>query len=171
MWGVGMATATLSLQVEDPALSGNWTTLWSRTGDAGNTCFPTPGIYYDPTGAQIRYRVVGATGTAATSDIAIDDFCLVEATCLPPAATAFIVNDCSINSFTVVVDLTSLGDASSVDIVPSTGSPITLTVTVPGTHVLGPFTIGSSVSVSITHNDDASCSIPLRAASPPRPSA
>ena len=79
--------------------------------------------------------------------------------CTAPTATATFVENCGLGQFTVNVDLTSLGDATSVDIVPSVGSPIT-GITTTGQYGVGPFASGQ-VSVTVVHNDDALCNLNL----------
>ncbi len=161
MWGATMGS--LSLQVEDPALSGSWTTLWSRSGDNGDVWAQTPNVDYTPTGAQIRYRVLGVTGTSFTSDMAIDDFCMAEGSCTPVTASGVVNPSCGTNQFYVDVTISNMGDATSVDIVPSVGSPIN-GITTTGTYSVGPFSAtwpsGSSVSVSIAHSDP-NCNAPV----------
>lgn len=66
--------------------------------------------------------------------------------CEPPEATFTVQDDCEEGMYTISVDLTSLGSASSVTI---TGGTAPVVAGVPGVQQLGPFNNGSSVTVVI----------------------
>lgn len=66
--------------------------------------------------------------------------------CTAPTATFSTVPDCEAGTFTVAVELTSLGSAAAVSIANNGGAPV-LPVSSPGTYVAGPFPIGQAVVV------------------------
>lgn len=68
--------------------------------------------------------------------------------CTAPAATFSTMADCAAGTFTVAVDLTSLGSASQVSISNNAGAPA-LTATATGTYSAGPFPIGQAVVVEV----------------------
>ncbi|TVR38259.1 MAG: T9SS C-terminal target domain-containing protein [Cryomorphaceae bacterium] len=84
---------------------------------------------------------------------------IIELTCDLPEATAEVIEDCGASQFTIEVDLTFIGGASQVNIIPSTGSPIAATTE--DLYVLGPYPSGSSVSVIVENEDDDLCTISL----------
>jgi hypothetical protein len=93
--------------------------------------------------------------------LTVDDFRFrVQPTCTSPVATTTVVPNCGSNQFSVDVNLTSLGDAATVDIVPSSGSPIT-GVSASGTYTVGPYASASSVSITVVHNGDNACNLSL----------
>ncbi|BDS12423.1 trypsin-like peptidase domain-containing protein [Aureispira anguillae] len=69
----GATTGTLRFQVSTNNGT-SWTTLWSRTGDQGNswkTASVNVSAYINTNG--VRFRFHGTTGSSFTGDIAIDD--------------------------------------------------------------------------------------------------
>jgi len=84
---------------------------------------------------------------------------IIQLNCDLPEATAEVIEDCGSSQFTIEVDLTFIGSASQVNIIPSIGSPIAATTE--DLYILGPYTSGSSVSVSVQNDDDNLCTINL----------
>lgn len=161
----GAQIGTFVVEVEDLTNSpGVYTQLFTQTGNQGNVWLHTGWLDVDAVapGPLVRFRVRATQTATFEGDAAFDDFCVREAlACVPPAATAQVSgSSCTTNDFLVTVDLTSLGDAATVDLVPSAGTPIN-GVTAPGTYVLGPFPLGSPVSVTVVHTGDAACNINL----------
>ncbi|MBK9194403.1 MAG: hypothetical protein IPO17_05310 [Flavobacteriales bacterium] len=144
---------------------GTYTTLFTRTGDqGGNVWLHTGWLDADAVaaGPLVRFRVRATQTATFLGDAAFDDFCVREAlACVVPVATASTTgSDCVTGNYFVTVNLTSLGDAASVNLVPSVGTPIN-GVTAPGTYVLGAFTIGTPVSVTVEHTGDPACNVAL----------
>ncbi|HRH38312.1 MAG TPA: hypothetical protein PK760_08200, partial [Flavobacteriales bacterium] len=83
--------------------------------------------------------------------------------CVMPQASATNVDDCVNNQFSVPVDVTSLGDGSSVTLVYAVngGIPVSLPGVGLGQTILGPFTINDVVSVFVQHELDAACTVAL----------
>ncbi len=67
----GSTIGTLNLEVTTNE-GGSWTTIWSRSGDQGNNWFNVNVDISNYSGGKFSYRFTGITGTAFTSDIAID---------------------------------------------------------------------------------------------------
>lgn len=78
--------------------------------------------------------------------------------CVPPTATFSIVQDCENFQYSIAVNITSLGSASSMEIT-NTGGASTLTANAPGTYTVGPFTSGTSNSVTIVNAANFLCSV------------
>ncbi len=71
----------------------------------------------------------------------------------PPAFTLTVVPDCNNNQFSVDVEVTDLGGASSVTVSDDQGStPQQLTA--PGTVTFGPYASGTDVTFTVTNDDD-----------------
>jgi hypothetical protein len=77
--------------------------------------------------------------------------------CTPPAATYTILPDCANGQYSIQVNLTSMGTATSIVI--KEGGTTFATATATGNYIAGPFTAGSSHTVTLEHNLDIGCSI------------
>jgi subtilisin-like proprotein convertase family protein len=80
--------------------------------------------------------------------------------CTAPAATVSTTDDCPNGQFPLSVNLTDLGSASSVTIATSVGDTL-FNVAATGTYGFGPYAFGTPVSVTLIHNDNASCNVVL----------
>ncbi|WP_452221021.1 T9SS type A sorting domain-containing protein [Lacinutrix salivirga] len=81
--------------------------------------------------------------------------------CLPPAATTAVVDDCANNQFTIDVDVTDLGSATSVSISNDAGVAATTGITAIGMQTVGPFPAGTAVNLTLEHDQDAGCNVDL----------
>ena len=85
--------------------------------------------------------------------------------CTSPAASGTGIDDCPNNQFSVDVDLTSIGDASSVDIVEDVngGGEVVVhnDVTTLQIYAMGPYAVGDNVNIRVLHNDDPACDLDL----------
>ncbi|MCB9169431.1 MAG: T9SS type A sorting domain-containing protein [Flavobacteriales bacterium] len=81
--------------------------------------------------------------------------------CTPPTASYTVTDDCVNNNFTITVNVTSLGDATDVDINYNTafGSSGSLTNLGIGTYDLGPFPVGDVVDFVVAHSSDPACNL------------
>jgi hypothetical protein len=78
--------------------------------------------------------------------------------CVPPTATFGIVQDCANFEYSVSVNISSLGSASSMQIT-NTGGANEVTANAAGTYTVGPFASGTPVSVTIVNAANGLCSI------------
>ncbi|MCL4283438.1 MAG: fibronectin type III domain-containing protein, partial [Flavobacteriales bacterium] len=94
-------------------------------------------------------------------DMGIDEFRVYDVpACYPPVATTTIQEDCGNSQFYIGVNLTSLGDASSVAIESDyAGNPggVTAATVVDSTYVLGPFADLSTVNIVLVHSGNSTC--------------
>lgn len=165
----GATMGDFRVEVEDVTNSpGTYTTIFGPiSGDQGNVWNFTGWIDLSGvTGPEVRFRVIAFNLASYQSDIAFDEFCVREQlACVPPAATAVVIPDCGTNSFTIEVDLTSIGSATDVDIVEDVNAGganvVHDDVSALQVYVLGPYTNGDNVDVSVLHNQDAACDISL----------
>lgn len=82
---------------------------------------------------------------------------VAELTCDLPVASYTIVPDCASGEFSVDVNLTDLGDASTVDLME--GADVLTTFSAAGTFTAGPFASGSLHAFTLVSGDDAGCFI------------
>ena len=120
------------------------------------------GLFFYTTNPQHRLCVrVLANGftdcaTSATQDPV--EFTVDCLDCVPPTATYSIVQDCLNFQYSIAVNITSLGSASSMEIT-NTGGASTVTANAPGTYTVGPFTSGSSNAVTVVNASNSLCNI------------
>ncbi|NOQ27531.1 MAG: M6 family metalloprotease domain-containing protein [Bacteroidales bacterium] len=69
MYGSAMGT----MQLQATTNGTNWTTLWTKSGDQGNSWFNETVSLSSYYGATVQLRYVATTSTSYTSDFAIDD--------------------------------------------------------------------------------------------------
>lgn len=81
------------------------------------------------------------------------------ATCINPAATYQVIDDCANGEqFLVNVDVTTLGDATSLTISNNIDANTT-TATATGVYQVGPFPFGVDVVITLSNDQDANCVI------------
>ena len=131
------------------------TELYNGYGNEGDLT----GLEFQSTGDEISVMIDPSAFTSCASNgydpIDLTVFC---ASCINPAAEFTVVEDC-LNGpqFNVEVDLTSLGDATDVDITDNQGNTQTASST--GVYTFGPYTNGILVDFTVVNNEDATCDI------------
>lgn len=89
---------------------------------------------------------------------AIDNVTVTAISCTSPVATFTTTLDCANSQFSVSANVTSLGSASSLtlsDGVTTYGTPITAT----GTYIAGPFSSGTTQTITLIHNASTACNL------------
>lgn len=81
-----------------------------------------------------------------------------ELTCTLPEANYSVTTDCNSDQFFIDVDVTSLGDATSLEI-SNDFDASTVQATAVGVYQAGPFPFGNSVKVFVTNEQDNNCVI------------
>ncbi|MEO0473082.1 MAG: endonuclease, partial [Bacteroidota bacterium] len=89
MYGANMG----SLNLQAKTSSGSWTTIWSQSGDQGNSWEDANVSLSAYAGQTIELRFFGTTGSSYRGDMAIDDFSVENASSTPPSCAT------TINSF------------------------------------------------------------------------
>lgn len=79
--------------------------------------------------------------------------------CSAPTADFTVVDNCGAGTFTVDVDITSLGNSASVSISNDAGIAATTGIGSTGVQNVGPFTIGSPVEITVSSESIASCEL------------
>lgn len=132
--------------------------IYSGNGTAENVA----GLFFYTTNPDhrmtVRLLANGFTDCATNGNQVPVEFTVDCLDCVPPTATFGIVQDCANFQYSVAVNITSLGSASSMQIT-NTGGANAVTANGPGTYTVGPFTSGTSVSVTIVNADNSLCNI------------
>ncbi|MCZ4407594.1 T9SS type A sorting domain-containing protein [Cryomorphaceae bacterium 1068] len=79
-------------------------------------------------------------------------------TCTPPTV-AFSESCIGGNEYEVDVFISSLGDATSLNITNDGGAASITNITSPGIQTVGPFPLGTSATINVVHNDDNTCNV------------
>ncbi|MGV9012599.1 MAG: T9SS type A sorting domain-containing protein [Flavobacteriales bacterium] len=81
--------------------------------------------------------------------------------CVPPSATVTPIDDCDNNQFSLAVNVTGVGDGTSVDLIYTLngGADQTLAGQLVGNYNLGPFTVGDVVDLTVAHGSDSDCNL------------
>lgn len=135
------------------------TELYNGEGNDGDLS----GLTFQSTGDTIFIQILsdGSVSCEAGSLCCSDgiDFTVACATCINPAATYQVVDDCaSGDQFLIDVNITSLGDANSLTItnnIDATATPVPAI----GTYQIGPFPFLVDVVVTVSSDDDVNCVI------------
>jgi hypothetical protein len=125
----------------------------------GNNGGDLTGLTFDSTSDSIYVEINSdssvscASGSYTTSW----DFTVVCATCVNPTATYTVVPDCVSGQFSIDVDVTALGTATSLTITDGV-APLTM-ISALGIQTFGPYADGASTTITLTNEQDAGCSI------------
>ncbi len=72
----GLDMGTLEVEIESPAGSGAWTSIWTKSGTQGNKWFLSIVSLSSYSNNTVRFRFTGTTGNSFESDMALDDVCV-----------------------------------------------------------------------------------------------
>jgi hypothetical protein len=105
----------------------------------------------------------GFTQCATTTSYDPFEWEVVCLDCELPLVTAFAEQNCSDSTFVVPVSITSTGSGATVDLVYTVdgGAPETLAGIGTGTTELGPYPFGTVINVTIEHESNELCNVPL----------
>lgn len=128
------------------------TQLYNGYGAAGNLA----GLTFDATGDTITV-MISSDGSANCGDSAYTswDFDVVCATCVNPTVTFNVVPDCANSQYSIEVDVTNIGSATSLTI--SDGTTDLTGISATGVQTFGPYADGSSNTVVVTNEQDGAC--------------
>ncbi|WP_336068318.1 fibronectin type III domain-containing protein, partial [Mesoflavibacter sp. CH_XMU1404-2] len=133
-------------------------------GNGGNLS----GLTYQSTGSTISFQVqsdgsINCQGNGYTS-ITVTASC---ATCINPTATFVVVDDCANgDQFLVDVNITSLGDATSLSVQDNQGNPpVSVSTTGSITPLFGPYPFNTDIIFTVSNEQDGNCVITSQAIS------
>lgn len=137
-----------------------WITVFSLP--SSNNGYPSPANHK-------TIDITAATGGSSVAKVrfninttwgywwAVDNVSVTKLTCTAPAATFAVVPDCGNSQFSVSVNLTSMGTATSVAI--KEGATTYATATTTGTYTAGPFSSQSTHTLTLVNNLNAACNL------------
>ena len=119
------------------------------------------GLTFQSTGDTIYFSVQSDTSVSCSSGSFPDgiDYTVACATCINPSATYTVIDDCANGSqFLIDVNITSLGDASSLTITDNQASP-GVQVTSTGIVQFGPYPFLTPIVITVSNDQDVNCVI------------
>jgi hypothetical protein len=124
----------------------------------GNNGGDLTGLVFDSTTDSI-YVEIDSDGSVScdNSGYVSIDFDIVCATCVSPTATFAVVADCANAQYFIDVDIITIGSANSLAI--SDGVTTLSADLSSGIQTFGPYANGASTTITVTNEQDASCSI------------
>ncbi|MDG1332307.1 MAG: T9SS type A sorting domain-containing protein [Crocinitomicaceae bacterium] len=141
----------------DDSWDGTTYTLYDAAGQTGNLLASNGGVSPD-SGDDNDCNGSGWCTTDPASELEASEAFIVPACpCTFPAGTFTVLPDCGNAQFSIQVNVTSLGDAASVDI--SDGTTIFQTSVSTGTYTVGPFAAGVNKTISIEGTTYGGCDI------------
>ena len=128
-------------------------------GNAGDMS----GISYQSTGDTISFQITSDGSVSCQSSATINplDITVSCATCINPTATYQVIDDCANgNQFLVDVNITSIGDATSLSIQDNQGNP-PVSVSAAGvvTPSFGPYPFNTDIIFTVSNEQDVNCVI------------
>ncbi|MCC6576059.1 MAG: T9SS type A sorting domain-containing protein, partial [Flavobacteriales bacterium] len=134
---------------------GSFTQLGANIGVVGSWTGQTRTITSTAANTVIRFE---ATSDWGTTDIGLDNLRILP--CTPATAgSQTIVPACGTNEYYIDVNLTSLGSSTTIDLTNSLNGNV-VTANAAGVWQVGPFPSGSTVTVTLEHNNP-SCDVNL----------
>ncbi|MBO6943943.1 MAG: gliding motility-associated C-terminal domain-containing protein, partial [Psychroserpens sp.] len=135
------------------------TELYNDEGNNGDIS----GLTFQSTGDTISWQIQSDGSVSCESGSfccsAGIDYTVACATCINPDATYQVVDDCANgDQFLIDVNITSLGDATSLTISNNIDAT-TIPVTTPGVYQVGPFPFLVDVIVTVSNDQDVNCVI------------
>ncbi|RLJ63135.1 CHU domain-containing protein, partial [Lacinutrix venerupis] len=119
------------------------------------------GLTFQSTGDTISFTIAsdGSVNCQGSSTINPIDVTVSCATCTNPTATYQVVDDCANgDQFLVDVNITSLGDATSLSIEDNQGNP-PVSVSATGVTSFGPYPFNTDIIFTVSNEQDVNCVI------------
>ena len=136
-------------------------TFTVNDGDDVTTLWIGGGSYSYETSYRILNGLGAEVGIGSETSITTGTITVVCPTCtFATTDGGTVVKDCVSNQFTIDVDVTLVGDATSI-----TDGTTPQTITTTGIYTFGPYLLGDSVTLSLTHSD-TDCNFDLSTFSP-----
>ncbi|MGX1024984.1 T9SS type B sorting domain-containing protein, partial [Psychroflexus sp. MBR-150] len=137
-------------------LDSDGTELFNGYGNAGDLS----GLTFQSTGDEITVQVNsdGIISCLSSTNINPIDLTVSCATCVNPQVDYAVVGNCGNGNeeFSMEVNITDLGSASSLDITNNQGDALQ-NVTTPTTLTYGPYALGTDVVFTVENVDDVNC--------------
>jgi hypothetical protein len=170
----GTSTFPLRLQFNSGGIyqfDGDLLTIYDGLDDLSPPLYSGTGVNGDLTGIivtstnpdhALTLKMVSTDFTSCSDGSAVQwDYTVGCLDCDPPAGTAgTVTTDCAAQSFTVSVNVTSLGTDPELEIANDVGAPPTM-ITTPGTYTAGPFQVGNPVELTLVNDANSLCNVEL----------
>lgn len=151
---IGVTPAAMDVNMAGYSGSCGALSLVACDDDSGLGVFPSLTLTGTP--GETRYIQLWETNNNTTGAFNICANGLPE--CTSPTAT-FSRVCAGNNQFEVNVNVTSLGDASTVNITNNGAAPAINGVSSTGIQTVGPFNLGQVVNITVTHGEDSNCKV------------
>ena len=118
------------------------------------------GLTFQSTGDTLSFIIVSDGSVSCSSgSITPINYTVACATCINPQANYTVIDDCNNgDQFLIDVNVTSLGDASSLTISDNQGGT-TQSATETGTYTFGPYPFLTDIVISVANDQDVNCII------------
>ncbi|MFD2915177.1 choice-of-anchor L domain-containing protein [Psychroserpens luteus] len=129
--------------------------LYNDEGNNGDIS----GLTFQSTGDTISFQITSDGSVSCESGSFADgiDYTVSCATCINPAATYQVVDDCENgDQFLVDVIVTTIGDATSITISNNIDAN-TVSATAAGVYQVGPFPFATDVVITLSNDQDVNC--------------
>ncbi|WP_281756593.1 choice-of-anchor L domain-containing protein, partial [Neptunitalea chrysea] len=131
------------------------TVLYSGYGNSGDLA----GLEIQSTGGVIYVQVTSnGSNSCASGNQTTLDFDAICNTCLNQQVTFTSIDDCGTVQYYVDVDVTDMGDATSLTLTDNQGSAPQVVTTI-GTYTFGPYPLGTDTYVTVANTNDTNCVI------------
>jgi hypothetical protein len=161
--GSGWGTAELQYSTDDGA---NWNTFFTlddsnhtASANCANVSAVVPAADL-PDGADVKLRILN---TWASGDyyFYVDNFEANQViNCTLPSVSTTIVDDCANAEYSIEIDVTDLGDATTLTLNNDIGLP-SQSITSTGLVTFGPVSSGQPVILDLVHDSDSDCDLDL----------
>lgn len=159
----GWGTADLQYSTDDGDTWSTFFTIDDSTHDVSSDCVSVSGVVPEadiPLGADIKLRVL-VNRDDGDFYFHVDNFETAQVIdCTFPEVTTEIVEDCVNGNYTINVDVTDMGDATSLTLTNDAGAP-DITVTETGVVEFGPVPAGITINLALEHTGNSECNVDL----------
>ncbi|WP_281766434.1 choice-of-anchor L domain-containing protein, partial [Neptunitalea lumnitzerae] len=129
------------------------TILYQGYGNSGDLA----GLEIQSTGSTIYVQIQSnGSDSCASGTFTSLDFDVICNTCLNHAVTYTSIDDCNNQQYYVDVDITDMGDATSLTILDDQNSTPQI-ATATGTYTFGPYPLGTDVYLTVNNTNDPNC--------------
>ncbi len=140
------------------SIATDFITIGSEDGTAAAAFGVTPLVWVADIDGVVRFYTHTDDQCGASQDLRTRSYICGIPPCTPSTATFTTERDCDNSSFNIVADITSLGSASSVTVSDDQASA-TQSVSSTGLVTFGPYPFGTSVTLTVTNDDNDLCKV------------
>jgi hypothetical protein len=159
MYGATMGTFEIFISTNQGA---SWTSIWSKTGDQGNSWQYATVNLSSYLGDQVLFKLKGTTGSSYTGDIAIDN---IKIKSNPPSGTTYITSNTTWSNYSTLCNNLVIQYGSKLTITGTLFSNLTNSITLDygstleidgGSLIHGNIIVNTGSTLSIKNNGNIS---------------